>query len=85
MGRRDRLADMNEVYVHTKAACKEQPAIRLQNMERFDGLTVQRKGCASTQHEVPIDHLADMDGLNVRHHQPRPQYTRVEGKFITET
>jgi hypothetical protein len=64
---------MNEVYMHTKAACKEQPAIRLQNMkERFGGLTMQRKGRASTQHEVPIDHLADMDGSNVRHRQPRP-------------
>jgi hypothetical protein len=76
---------MNEVYVHTKTTGKEQPAICLRHMEeRFGGLTVPKKGCAHTQHGIPINHLADMDGSNIRRRQPRPWYwyTRAEDKFI---
>jgi hypothetical protein len=74
---------MNEVYVHTKTAHKEQPVIRLWHMEeKFGGLTVRKKGCARTQHGVPTDHLADMDGLNIRRRQPRPWYTGAEDKLI---
>jgi hypothetical protein len=69
--------DMSEVYVRIKAARKEQLAIHLWHMkERFGGLTLRKKGCACTQHGVPTDYLADMDGLNVRHHQPRSHGTR---------
>ena len=83
MGRSNRLADMNEVYVHTKTAHKEQPAIRLQHMEgKFGGLTVRKKGRARTQHGVPNDHLANMDGPNICHRQPRPWYTEAEDKLI---
>ena len=32
MGRSNRFADMDEVYVHTETARKEQPAIRLRHM-----------------------------------------------------
>jgi hypothetical protein len=75
MGRSDRLVDMNEVYVHTKTARKEQSAICLWHMEeRFGGLTVPKKGCARTQHGVPTDHLVDMNGPNIRCRQPRPWY-----------
>ena len=73
MGRSNRLADMNEVYVHTKTSRKEQPVIRLQHMEeKFSGQTVRKKGRARTQHGVPTNHLADMDGLNICRRQPRP-------------
>ena len=66
MGRSDRLANMNEVYMHTKIARKEQPVICLWHMEeRFGCLTVPKKGRARTQHGVPTDHLADMDGPNI--------------------
>jgi hypothetical protein len=59
-----------------KTAHKEQPAICLRHMEeRFGGLTMPKKGCACTQHEVPTDHLADIDGSNIRHRQPRLWYT----------
>jgi hypothetical protein len=86
MGRSDYLADMNEVYMHTKTIHKEQPVICLWHMkEKFDGLTMPKKGRAHTQHGVPIDQLADMDGLNVRCRQPRPHYAMVEDKFIVET
>jgi hypothetical protein len=34
MRRRNRFADMYEVYAHTETACKEQPAIRLRHMGR---------------------------------------------------
>jgi hypothetical protein len=75
MGRSDRLADMNEVYVYMKTTHKEQLLICLRHMEeRFGGLTVPKKGCSRTQHGVPTDHLADMDGLNIRRRQPRPWY-----------
>jgi hypothetical protein len=38
---------MNEVYVYTKTARKEQPVIRLRHMEeKFGGLTVPKKGRA---------------------------------------
>jgi hypothetical protein len=81
----DCLVDMNKVYVHTEVAHYEQPAIRLQHMEeKFGGLTVRKKGHVRTQHRIPTDHLADMDGLNVRHHQPRLQYAGAEDKFIGE-
>jgi hypothetical protein len=76
---------MNEVYMHTKTACKEQSAICLWHMEeRFGGLTVPKKGRACTQHRVPTDHLVDMDGLNIHRRQPRLWYTRARDKFIVE-
>jgi hypothetical protein len=68
MGRCNRLVDMNEIYVHTKIARKEQPAIRLQHIEeKFGGLTEPKKGHACTQHRVLTDHLDDMDGPSIRH------------------
>ena len=83
MGRSNRLADMNEVYVHTKTTHKEQPAICLRHMEeKFGGLTVRKKGRARTQHGVPNDHLANMDGPNICRRQPRPWYTEAEDKLI---
>jgi hypothetical protein len=86
MGRGNYLADMNEVYVHMKTTHKKQLAIRLWHMEeKFGGLTVPKKGRARTQHGVPTDQLADMDGLNVRRRQPRPRYAGAEDKRITET
>jgi hypothetical protein len=86
MGRGNRLADMNEVYVHTKTRHKEQPTIRLWHMEeKFGGLTVPKKGHALTQHVVPTNQLADMDGPNVRRRQPRPHYAGAKDKFIAET
>ena len=76
---------MNEVYVDMKIAHKEQPVICLWQMEeRFGGFTVPKKGRSRTQHGVPIDHLADIDGPNIRCRQPRPWYMRAEDKFITE-
>jgi hypothetical protein len=72
MGISNRLANMNKMYVHMEVAHKEQPAICLQHMEeRFGGLTVRKKGHARTQHRIHINHLADMDGLNVHLRQPR--------------
>jgi hypothetical protein len=73
---------MNEVYVHTKTAHKEQLTIRLRHMEKFGGLALWKKGRARTQHGVPTDHLADMDGPNIRRRQPRLWYTGVEDKLI---
>jgi hypothetical protein len=71
--------------VHTKTARKEQSAIRLRHMEeKFSGLTAPKKGRARTQHRVPTDQLANMDGLNVRHRQPRPHYTGQK-TFIAKT
>jgi hypothetical protein len=46
---------------------------------------VPKKGCARTQHGVPTDQLANMDGPNVRCHQPRLHYVGAEDKFIIET
>jgi hypothetical protein len=86
MGRGDHLVDMNEVYVHTMTTRKEQPVICLRHMEeKFGGLIVRKKGRARTQHGVPTNHLADMDGPNVRHRQPRPCHMGAENKIITET
>ena len=83
MGRSDCLVDMNQVYMHTKIARKEQLAICLRHMkERFGGQTVPKKGRECTQHGVPTDHLADMDGPNIRCRQPRSWYTGAEDKFI---
>jgi hypothetical protein len=49
MGRGNRLADMNEVYVLMKTARKKQPTIRLRHMEeKFGGLTVPKKGRVRT-------------------------------------
>jgi hypothetical protein len=71
--------------VHTKTAHKEQPVICLQHMEeKFGGLTVQKKGRVRTQHGVPTNQLADMDGLNVCRRQPRPWYMGAEDKFIAK-
>jgi hypothetical protein len=76
MGMNDHLVDMNEVYKHTKTTYKEQPAICLWHMdERFGSVTVPKKGRVRTQHRVLIDHLAKMDGPNIRCYQPRPWYT----------
>jgi hypothetical protein len=72
--------------VHMKTAHKKQPAIHLRHMEeKFGGLTVPKKGCERTQHRVPNNQLADMDGPNVRRRQPRPRYARAEDKLIAET
>jgi hypothetical protein len=76
---------MNEVYMHTKTTRKEQSVICLQHMEeKFSGLTVRKKGCARTQHGVPTNQLANMDGPNVRRRQPRLWYIGAEEKFIVE-
>jgi hypothetical protein len=76
-GERQPSGRHEEVYVRIEAACKEQPAICLRHMEeKFGGLTVRKKGHAHTQHGVLTNHLADMDGLNVRRHQQRPRYAR---------
>jgi hypothetical protein len=86
MGRGNHLVDMNEVYVRTEAAHKKQPSIHLWHLEeKFGGRTMQKKGRARTQHGVPTDHLASMDGLNIRRHQPRPRYAWVENKFVVES
>jgi hypothetical protein len=83
MGKSDRLADINEVYVHTKTARNEQPTICLRHMkERFGGLTVLKKGRACTQHGVLTDHLANMDGPNICRRQPRPWYTGAEDLLL---
>jgi hypothetical protein len=59
--------------------------IRLWHMEeKFGSLTVQKKGCARTQHGIPTDHLADMDGPNIHRRQPRPWYIGAEDKLIAE-
>jgi hypothetical protein len=72
--------------VHTKTARKEQPAIRVWHMEeKFGGLTVPKKGHACTQHGVPTNQLADIDGLNVHRCQSRQRYVRAEDKLIAET
>ena len=85
MGRGNCLADMNEVYVHIKTARKEQLAICLRHIEeRFGSLTVPKKGHARTQHGVSTDHLADIDGLNICHRQPRLWYMGAEDKLIAE-
>jgi hypothetical protein len=85
MGKSDHLANMNKVYMHTKTTHKEQLTICLRHMEeRSGGLTVPKKGCARTQHEVPTNHLADMNGPNIRHRQPRPWYMGAKDKFIAE-
>ena len=77
MGRSVRLADMNEVYVYTKTARKDQLVIHLWHMEeKFGGLTLPKKGRACTEHG---------DGPNVCHHQPKPRYTGAKDKFIPET
>jgi hypothetical protein len=58
MRRGNRLADMNEVHMHTKAACKEQPAIRFRCMEeRFSGVAVQKREHEHTQYRVSTDHF----------------------------
>jgi hypothetical protein len=46
---------------------------------------VKEGACTSTQHGVPTDHLADIDGPNVRHHQPRLWYAGAKNKFIAES
>jgi hypothetical protein len=72
--------------VHTKTACKEQPAIRLRHMEeKFGGLTMPKKGRVCTQHRLPTNQLIDIDGPNVRRRQPRPHYAGAEDKLIAET
>jgi hypothetical protein len=85
MGKSNRLADINKVYMYTKTTRKEQSTICLRHMEkRFGGLTVPKKGCARTQHGVPTNHLANMNGPNICRRQPRPWYVGVEDKFIAE-
>jgi transposase len=69
--------------VHTKTAYKEQLAIRLRHMEeKFGGLIMRKKGRVRTQHGVPTDHLADMDGSNICRRQPRSWYTGAKDKLI---
>jgi hypothetical protein len=76
---------MNEVYVHMKTPRKEQLAICLRHMdERFGGLTAPKKGHTRTQHTVPTDYLADMDGPNIRRRQLRSWYIGAKDKFIAE-
>jgi hypothetical protein len=53
--------------------------------ERFGGVTMQKLECECTQHGVPNNHLADMDGLSVRRRQPRLRYTGVGDKFIVKS
>ncbi|XP_059455706.1 uncharacterized protein LOC132185910 [Corylus avellana] len=85
MRRSNRLADMNKVYVRTEAVRKKQLVIRLRHMEeRFGGLTVRNEGCARTQHGVPTDHSADMDGPSVCRRQPKLRYAGAEDKFIVK-
>jgi hypothetical protein len=45
---------------------------------------VWKKRRVRTQHGVPTDHLADMDGPNIHRRQPRPWYTGAEDKLIAE-
>jgi hypothetical protein len=72
--------------VHMKTAHKEQPTICLRHMEeKFGGLTMPKKRRARTQHGVPTNQLADMDGPNICHRQPRLRYAGVEDKLIAET
>jgi hypothetical protein len=72
--------------VHTKTAHKEQPAIHLRHMEgKFGGLTVPKKRRTRTQHRVPTNQLANMDGSNVRRCQPRSRYTEAKDKLIAKT
>jgi hypothetical protein len=71
MGRSDCLADMNGVYVRTDVERKGQPAIHLWHLEeRFGSLSVQKER-ARTQHTVPTNHLANMDGPSAPRHQPK--------------
>jgi hypothetical protein len=53
--------------------------------ERFGSLIVRNEGRACTQHGVPTDHLADMDGLNICRCQPKLWYAGAKNKFIAET
>jgi hypothetical protein len=72
--------------VHMKIARKEQPTICLRHMEeKFGGLIVPKKGCARTQHGVPTNQLANMDGPNICRCQPRPRYAGAEDKLIAKT
>jgi hypothetical protein len=81
------LSSRHERGVHAhEDNIKKQLAIRLWHMEeKFSGLTVPKKGRARTQHGVPTNQLADMDGPNVRRRQPRPRYAGAEDKLIAET
>jgi hypothetical protein len=45
---------------------------------------VWKKRRVRTQHRVPTDRLADMDGPNIHRRQPRPWYTGAEDKLIAE-
>jgi hypothetical protein len=86
MERSNHLVDMNKVYMCIEASCKEQLAISLRHMEeKFGGLTMRKKGCVRTQHEVPTNHLANMNGPNVHRCQPRPRHARAEDKFIIKS
>jgi hypothetical protein len=72
-------------FVCKEIVCKEQPMICLRHIkERFGGVAVQKREHERTQHGVLIDHLANMDGLNVYCRQPKPQYTGAEDKFISK-
>jgi hypothetical protein len=78
MGRGNRCADLNEVYVRIEVACKEQPAIHFQHME--EQLEAMRD-----QVEALTTQLSNMGGHNRRRRQPRPRYLGVEDKFIIES
>jgi hypothetical protein len=83
MVRGNRCVDINEVHVCMEPARKEQPVIHLWHMEEsFGGVAVQKKERERTQHEVPTNHLANMDGSSVRRHQPRLRYAGTRDKFI---
>jgi hypothetical protein len=46
---------------------------------------VQKKERARSQHGVPTNHLANVVGPSVHHHQLRPRYVGVGDKFIVES
>jgi hypothetical protein len=78
MGRGNRYADINEVYVRIEAARKEQLVICLQHME--EQLEAMRD-----QVEALTTRFSNMGVNNVRHCQPRPQHAGPEDKFIVES
>jgi hypothetical protein len=83
MGRGNHLPNMNEVHVCTEAVHKDQLAIHFQHMEeRFGGIAMQKREHERTQHKVPTDHLADMDGLSIHRRQPRSQNAGQETNLL---
>jgi hypothetical protein len=71
MGRSDRFADMNEVYVHTETTCKEQLATWWQHMEeQFEALR--------DHFEALSTRLSNMGGHSECHHRPPPHISEEE-------